>query len=277
MIKRVRPSPQVTAAAVLTVLFVSTIRAGFDVSIATSDLSNQSDSTITSDQNQACTSTTTSAISADRCLDQCHNLFVAGEMPMSEAPSRAWACCNCEGLFCNQTVREETHQPTNHTAAMEHQGNIKACRWSIFAIDALLASLNDSACDEAHEAEFIPDPRWDKYRLGDFFKGFGKFGKRWNTREPEFQGSLMDDYHKESIKNNVTYGNYDIMYKVVKDRLAKIPSHELPLPNTLVIHLRLGDVVDKGVDTVRDFLLEQKYYFRWDEEKKGPWSRQKKQ
>jgi hypothetical protein len=53
------------------------------------------------------------------------------------------------------------------------------------------------------------------------------------------------------------------VYKVVKDKLAKTPSHELPLPNTLVIHLRLGDVLEDVADAVRDLLLEQKYYFRW--------------
>jgi hypothetical protein len=227
------------------------------------------------------TTSVTKSIIHNSCLEQCHRLYVDGETPKSEDPSTEWASCSCDYLFCNETA---AWQKKKGRKMIEDNTPI-GCYPSTFAVDILLASLSDSACDASHCAEFSPDPKWDKYRLGDAFLGRGGYellprghaSKIWRndtsrfenllTYASRFNESLEYDYHKAvaNLPIKYTFENYDVLYRLVKDRLSKLPSQELPPPNTLVIHLRLGDVVDHAADSVRDLLLEPKYFFHTDE------------
>jgi hypothetical protein len=202
------------------------------------------------------------------CAGQCKNLFLGGELPVSRSPTVEWTTCHCDHLFCQHNViSNETSADGNLTEA--------PCQWSMLAIDALLDSLDESACDAAHVLEFFTDPYWERYQLTDWFKGVvfhqlpkdasqGATQQRWNAHKSAYKDSLADEYHKASVLKNVTWKNYDLLYKAVTARIQQTPHEKRPNPNTLVIHLRLGDVIDGSLDTVRDLLLDQKYFYRKD-------------
>jgi hypothetical protein len=174
---------------------------------------------------------------------------------MGKNPLPIWKDCHCNELFCAHV----------HTAQ-------SACLWSHIAIDALLDSLDlDAVCDAAYAQQFFPDPYWERYQLADAVNGerfrksqrsSGNIQEKWNHHESPYKGSLADDYHKASVLQNVTWGHYELLYNAVKERIRKTPMEKIPRPHTLVIHLRLGDVIDGSLDSVRELLFDQRYYYR---------------
>lgn len=129
-----------------------------------------------------------------------------------------------------------------------------------------------SHCDDKHVAQFSPDPYWEHYQFADFFKGIlvyqreGDFKKNWLAYNSSFPGSLEDEYHKASVAKGTQSLDYELLQEIIRRRAAK---KQLPSPNTLVIHLRLGDVVDAAFESVEKLLLKQHYFYR--ENKTEPW------
>ena len=79
-----------------------------------------------------------------------------------------------------------------------------------------------------------------------------------------------DEYHKASIEEGTWSLDYTFLHKIIKRRAASALSSDKPSPDTLVIHLRLGDVVDAVIESVEELLLSQHFFYR--ENNTEPWN-----
>ena len=140
----------------------------------------------------------------------------------------------------------------------------------------MLSSLDEAACDSRHVREFFPvDRHWERHQLADWFKGTlfwrqksddaskGSIQEKWNACKSPHEGSPVDDHQKASARHNVTSMNCTLLHQVVQKRIELTPNKR-PGPQSLAIHLRLGDVVDGSNDSARDSLLDQKHFCRND-------------
>jgi hypothetical protein len=94
---------------------------------------------------------------------------------------------------------------------------------------------------------------WRDYRLGDLVKGYfvrGSIGSGAQCREKIekhyysfFPNSIGSDY----LRRTVFFNDFNQLSKIVVERSNV--THEVPLNNSLVIHLRLGDVAEKYEDS----------------------------
>jgi hypothetical protein len=75
------------------------------------------------------------------------------------------------------------------------------------------------------------------YRLGDVFNGYvWRHSKNAsNTVCASFPSSIACQYLRKSSRSN----NWDLLMKIIKEQPSSIPENK-----TLVVHLRLGDVLD---------------------------------
>ena len=91
-------------------------------------------------------------------------------------------------------------------------------------------------------------PWREEYRLGDFIR-FDTFRrsrlKAWSQRFPH---SLASEYGRQTNESS----QIDVISAIVDERRSKTPAAELPTPTTLVVHLRIGDVID-----FRDITVDQ--------------------
>ena len=112
--------------------------------------------------------------------------------------------------------------------------------------------------------QFFPDPYWDEYQFTDYFQQRKQpvMGNRWDNWTCPFPGSLLDDYHKLSLQQKTRGYRWDLLFQLVQER-ARHKEELLPLPNTLVVHLRLGDVLDsrRVRENVTELLYQQKYCY----------------
>lgn len=101
------------------------------------------------------------------------------------------------------------------------------------------------------------------YRLGDVVE-FEQFYNDTKTKliyKYYFRNTIASEYLKR-IKDSKKKPNYDILYQIVKE---KSNDQEIPKDNELIIHLRIGDVIDWEYSDNIDDLLEGKknyYYLR---------------
>ena len=88
------------------------------------------------------------------------------------------------------------------------------------------------------------------YRLGDMVKSKeardAEDGRKLHFEK--FPSSIASEYMRRTDENN----RLDILMEILKDR-TKHPS-QTPPPDMLLIHLRIGDVIDKTPYMVKDFL-----------------------
>ena len=88
------------------------------------------------------------------------------------------------------------------------------------------------------------------YRLGDIIKG-----EKWRRS--------LGDYHKKCFPNSIAVEymrrtDYSYDYKVLGDIIGGIPLY--PSKNTLIIHLRCGDVLEKSPYSVSEHLNSELRY-----------------
>jgi hypothetical protein len=92
------------------------------------------------------------------------------------------------------------------------------------------------------------------YRLGDVVKF--SFSKQLHNRLTYFllyNGSIAREYMIETYGKKIP--NYDILYNIIKKRKN---NYQIPNVDTLIIHLRVGDVIDWEWPGDIDQLLEGK-------------------
>ena len=192
-------------------------------------------------------------IAATTTQATCKEMFMNGLEPLSNKANRtiAWQTNQCDSLFC-------TNSTTNG-----------ACHWSVFAIDSLLENAT-SVCTATHIEEFFLEPEWNVYRFSDYLNGVQREGV----------GELPQTFPKSLVAEmnpNVTRRTDIEANRVVASRIARMPLKDRLEPGTLVIHLRLGDVVEGAVlHLVQDLLHEQQYFYRERDNGNGqqcnPWS-----
>ncbi len=88
------------------------------------------------------------------------------------------------------------------------------------------------------------------YRLGDMFSSPPN---RLNpsTGEPYHLKYFPDSIASDYMRQTELYDQYDILLPICESRLA---SAEIPPQDTLVIHLRIGDMLDTRSNTITEFL-----------------------
>eukprot|EP01084_Bolivina_argentea_P284712 488019_1 len=90
---------------------------------------------------------------------------------------------------------------------------------------------------------------WYRYRLGDMYGN-----KKWRTdkwgyayHKPRFPDSIAVEY-MDKVSNDTQWGNINLLLNIIKHKKQLYPSH-----NTLVIHLRVGEVLEKKDYLTTDF------------------------
>ena len=194
-----------------------------------------------------------------------------------------WIKCECNLLFCeNHSDNNDNNHENNRNE--DEDINKKKCKWSHFAIDTILNHNNgiDKQCqNETHLQEFFPPKAWSKYQFSDGFshppKNTPKNQMRWanytcckqipNTR------TLLDDYYEAT---KVGYwpkvgSRYDVLSNLIQSRIEEnttTTTEDPTLPTTktntktLVLHIRIGDVIDDADDSVHQLLYEQRLFVR---------------
>ena len=190
----------------------------------------------------------------------CRDAFLAGIEPFrtykdNEARPellpwiQVWRQNCCDALFCINASRRKSRQ--------------ESCQWTPFALEFIIPQRpEETVCTKAMVEPFFTDPYWDHYRFTDYWKGTllrRANVNSWDEYETGYPGSLMHEYHQASIRAGVNQ-NWPLMMKLLKQKVAALPLEERVPPDTLLIHLRLGDVIDYAVEDVPKLLLHQLQY-----------------
>jgi hypothetical protein len=131
-------------------------------------------------------------------------------------------------------------------------------------------------CDRNSSNQFLPDPYWDRYQFADYFTQRKAPVRRnnWDKWNCPYPASLLDEYHQASLKAGIQGRHFATLFRIIQDHITNMTTSEkdtlLPSPKTLVIHLRLGDVIDSARDSARELLFEQKYFYHLTEQQ--PWN-----
>lgn len=92
------------------------------------------------------------------------------------------------------------------------------------------------------------------YRLGDMISTNWRWkndGQDYHYKH--FPNSIATEYMKKTKENN----NYSILYDIVIDRTQK--TNDLPDKNDIIVHLRVGDVIEENLDDVITILSTYSY------------------
>eukprot|EP00797_Seminavis_robusta_P022147 Sro350_g123640.3 (390) ;mRNA; r:5559-6728 len=149
-------------------------------------------------------------------------------------------------------------------------------------------------CTAPEVQKYFLSEEWERYNFGDMFFGRGVWAGENYHKQPKKSGSLMEAHYEANMEHIKKTGKkkgkkkYQVLYGVMKqtveamadDNLRFDLNIDLPPPKTLVVHLRLGDVIDSAVENVQELLEEQQYYFRRKDNKQGsccddPWVKPK--
>jgi len=96
----------------------------------------------------------------------------------------------------------------------------------------------------------------NEYRLADMI-----LYREWRSKENGekyhlefFPNSIASEY----MKQTKTEENYELLFSILKKHTKQFNEIDLPKNNTLIIHLRLGDVIEMSKLSVKDFLIDNK-------------------
>ena len=105
---------------------------------------------------------------------------------------------------------------------------------------------------------FAIKPEWHDFRLGDCIKMCEEYMK-YTGAQLHKGTTLMEQYHKQACgEDNANYvlgGNFSIISKLFQQRNSDT-SFKTPEEDELVIHLRLGDVIEFSKANVETMLIE---------------------
>jgi hypothetical protein len=92
------------------------------------------------------------------------------------------------------------------------------------------------------------------YRLGDMVKGEWRWKRNGESYHyKNFPNSIASEYMRKTKE----YNNIPIILDIINRRSTSL---KIPDKNTIVIHLRVGDVIEDSKHSVEEMLLEQTYY-----------------
>jgi len=116
------------------------------------------------------------------------------------------------------------------------------------------------------ELDFIVNKSMDKsaYRLGDMYycitSRFGRGGKYYHYKK--FPNSIATKYMKQTEKSLIKTNNLNALSLIINNDEYK--NFVKPNKNSIVIHLRVGDVIDNTNNSVEDFLNKDIRFFHSD-------------
>ena len=120
---------------------------------------------------------------------------------------------------------------------------------------------------EKYSGCFKENTDWFRYRLGDMFR-FSKAANdiRWgfNYHKKEFPNSIATQYL--SASNGTDSKNFSLLLNIVKNRSFNIDfkkEYNVSFEDTIIVHLRTGDVIDYDKKSVNQILMNKKnLYYR---------------
>ena len=135
------------------------------------------------------------------------------------------------------------------------------CPWSHFAARTFLEPAEKQCTPEVAQ-QLLVDPKYDDYRISDIFRL--RAGLDVASIIEKYHGSIMDEYNRTTMEKHGWYkkADYDVLVDVLRRRAHT--TTDLPGPNTTVVHLRIGDVLDYAVESVEDMLVKKHYFYRAD-------------
>lgn len=162
-------------------------------------------------------------------------MFMAGMDPFSNINnSTEWVKCQCDARFCGSASAP--------------------CNWSYFAVDTLMENNKETPCNSFFNKQF------DDYQFSDGFSNPHGLSD-WTTYTVKYPSSLLAQYHQTITTSSSRWNNYDHLFNLMRLRMLWLRTDEVPPPDTLVIHLRLGDVIDNARESTRDLLIKQQYFY----------------
>ncbi|CAB9502342.1 expressed unknown protein [Seminavis robusta] len=199
------------------------------------------------------------------CHTECQYMFAErmGYATMVTHSIGDWDTCRCGKIFCQGNITE------NHSS---EEDVLSSCSWSPAAINTLVELVQrEDICTPSHVQDFYLPEEWEKYQFGDFFREQAQWrGDDWHTQHRK-EDSFIEAYYQKAIKSGTRGNNYDLLHQVVKEKLRNMtkavngPNKDvLPKPRTMVVHLRIGDVVDLDPHTVQELLETQRYFYRFN-------------
>jgi len=94
----------------------------------------------------------------------------------------------------------------------------------------------------------------NRYRLGDMILNEW----RWKEGGEDYHlENFPDSIASEYMRKSQTQRNYDVLFQIVEQRSIDA---DIPEDDTLVVHLRTGDVIEEPRHTVDDILTYYTYY-----------------
>ena len=145
----------------------------------------------------------------------------------------------------------------------------------------------EGRCDAATVEQYLLPSKWQGYRFNDWFVNSGRLGENladWETLKcvskseweraaaggdcdahmvrPFFPDSLFAQYHKRSVETHGGWNNITLLKTVVAAAITRAPAQAKGPPlNTVVIHVRVGDVIDMAPASVAALLHSPHYFF----------------
>ena len=165
-------------------------------------------------------------------------------------------------IFWTQTKHYQDFYTNDGVVGETHMNNKKTKQVTINEVRDLF-NFNDTLkyCVNLKESSpqlpFDVDPDWEGYRLGDCIKMCKECMVHPGAQKQI--GSLMDQYHKQACPENntnfVSGGNLTLISNLFEQRKDN-PSFKTPAEDELLIHLRLGDVLEFSLANVETMLIE---------------------
>tara|TARA_B100002019_G_C21273145_1_gene603592 strand:+ start:2755 stop:3540 length:786 start_codon:yes stop_codon:yes gene_type:complete len=110
-----------------------------------------------------------------------------------------------------------------------------------------------------------PKETSEAYRFGDIFTGY-IYDNKNNDNNPNYLRDIEKNYPNSFGSKYVKYSGYPKTYKKNDfDILSKIFSeckYETPDDETLVVHLRLGDILNKSISHYSDYYHDESFYHK---------------
>ena len=151
----------------------------------------------------------------------------------------------------------------------------------------------EGRCDAATVEKYLLPSKWQGYRFHDWFANKGRLGENlaeWESLKcvsksenkraaaegdcdarmvrPFFPDSLFAQYHKRSVETHGGWNNITLLKTVVAAAIARDPTQAKGPPlNTVVIHVRVGDVIDMAPASVAALLDSPHYFYTNDDDR----------
>ena len=158
----------------------------------------------------------------------------------SVAPGACRACTLKSGLQCTSLLQPPQRHNCSHL-----------CQFAVFA-------ATTGTCDVRERKAYMIDPAWQHYNFNDIFRGnHFVFVKNSVVGPPQ---SLLQEYYETADGK----GDLDTLCTLTRKRALRDSGRERFYRASLILHLRVGDVVDESVYSLGTVLTQQTCFYEHD-------------